>query len=103
MFGSGVTTLIIANEETNDIMKTVKSLEESGLLITGVSQTIKNEAKERKERFLGMLLDSLGAGLLGNLLTSKGAMATSQRHKANTPGEGRIRAGESTVRAGQEF
>ena len=103
MFGSGVTTLIIANEEMNDIMKTVKSLEESGLLITGVSQTIKNEAKERKERFLGMLLDSLGAGLLGNLLTSKGAMATSQRRKANTPGEGRIRAGESTVRAGQEF
>ena len=103
MFGSGVTTLIIANEETNDIMKTVKSLEESGLLITGVSQTIKNEAKERKERFLEMLLDSLGAGLLGNLLTGKGAMVTSQRHKANTPGEGRIRAGENTFRAGQEF
>ena len=57
MFGSGVTTLIIANEETNDIMKTVKSLEESGLLITSVSQTIKNEAKERKERFLEMLLE----------------------------------------------
>ena len=46
MFGSGVITLIISNEEMNDIMKIVKSLEESGLLIKGVSQTIKNEAKE---------------------------------------------------------
>ena len=46
MFGSGFTTLIISNEEMNDIMKTVKSLEESGLLIKHVSQTIKNEAKE---------------------------------------------------------
>ena len=48
MFGSGVTTLIISNEEMNDIMKIVKSLEESGLLIKGVSETIKNEAKEQK-------------------------------------------------------
>ena len=48
MFGSGVTTLIILNEETNDIMKIVKSLEESGLLIKGVSEIIKNEGKEQK-------------------------------------------------------
>ena len=46
MFQSGTTTLIISNEEMNDIMKIVKSLEESALLIEGVSQTIKNEAKE---------------------------------------------------------
>ena len=45
MFGSGTTTLLILNEEMNDIMKIVKSLEESGLLINGVSRTIKNEAK----------------------------------------------------------
>ena len=45
MFGSGVTKLIISNEEVNDFIKIVKSLEESGLLITGVSKTIKNEAK----------------------------------------------------------
>ena len=45
MFGSGTTTLLILNEEMNDIMKVVKSLEESGLLINGVSRTIKNEAK----------------------------------------------------------
>ena len=57
------TTLIILNEEMDYIMKIVKSLEESGLLIKGVSQTIKYEAKERKGEFLGMLL-----GTLENLL-----------------------------------
>ena len=51
MLGSGTTTLVISNEEMNGIMKTVKSLEESGLLIKGVSETIKNEAKEQKEDF----------------------------------------------------
>ena len=58
MFGSGFTTLIISNEEMNDIMKIVKSLEESGLLIKDVSNTIKNEAKEQN---VGMLLGTLGA------------------------------------------
>ena len=56
----------------NDIMKIVKSLEESGLLIKGVSGTIKNEAKQQKGGFLGMLLDTLIASLLGTLLTGKG-------------------------------
>ena len=46
MFGSGNMTLIISNEEMNGIMKIVKFLEESGLLIKGISQTIENEAKE---------------------------------------------------------
>ena len=46
MFGSGNTALIISSEEMNDIMKIVKSLEESGLLIKGVSETIKNETKQ---------------------------------------------------------
>ena len=64
MFGSGVTTLMILNGEMNDIMKIVKSLEESGLLIKGVSKTIKNEAKEQKEGFLRMISGSLGASLL---------------------------------------
>ena len=45
IFGSGITTLIISNEEMNDIMKIVKSLQESDLLIKVVSETIKNEAK----------------------------------------------------------
>ena len=52
MFRSGFTTLIISNEEMNEIMKVINSLEESGLLIKGVSETIKNKAKEKKEDFL---------------------------------------------------
>ena len=71
MFGSRTTTLIISNEEMNDIMKIVKSLEESDLLKKIVSKTIENEAKEQKGRFLGMLLDSLGASVLANLLQGK--------------------------------
>ena len=74
MFGSGTTTLIISNEETNDIMKKTNFLEECGLLIKGVSETIQNEAKELKRRFLGMLLSTLGASLLVNLLTGKGTV-----------------------------
>ena len=65
IFVSGNTTLIISNEEMNDIMKIIKSLEESALLIKGVSETIKNKTKEQKRGFLGMLLDALGASLLG--------------------------------------
>ena len=52
MFGSGFATLIISNEEMNDIMKIVKSLEESRLLIKGVSEATKNKAKNKKEDFL---------------------------------------------------
>ena len=74
MFRSGFTILRISNEEMNDILKIVKSLEESGLLIKSVSETIKNEAKEQKGGFLGMLLGTLGASLLGNLLTGKGTI-----------------------------
>ena len=63
IFGSGKTTLIISNEEMNNIKKIIKSLEESGLLIKGISEAIKNEAKEQKGGFLGMLLDTLDAVL----------------------------------------
>ena len=72
MFESSMTTLITWNEEMNDIMKIVQLLEESGLLIKRVSETIKNEAKEQKGGFVGILLSTLGASLLGNLLTGKG-------------------------------
>ena len=65
MFGSGATTLIIPNEEMNDVMKIVKSLEESGLLIKSISERIKTEAKVQKEGFLSMLLGTLGTSLLG--------------------------------------
>ena len=62
----------------NDIMKIVKSLEEEALLIKGISKTIENEAKEQKGGFLGVLLGTLVASLLGNLLTGKGAIRSAQ-------------------------
>ena len=55
-----------------DIMKIVKSLEDSGLLLKGVSETIQNEVKEQKGGFLSMLLGTLGASILGNMLAGKG-------------------------------
>ena len=79
-------TLAILNEEMN-IMRIFKFLEEYGLLIKGVSETIKNESKEQKGKFLSMFLGTLGASLLGNLLTRKDT----------------IRAGEGSIRAGQDF
>ena len=78
MFRSSTTTLIISNEEMTDIKKVVKALEESGLLIKGVNETIINEAKEQKEGFLGMILGTLGTSLLGNLLTGKGTIRAGQ-------------------------
>ena len=56
IFGYSNTTLLISNEEINDIIKIIKSLQESGSLIKGISETIKNKAKEQKGGFLGMLL-----------------------------------------------
>ena len=70
--GSGTTTLIISNEEMNDIMKIVQALENSNILLKGVTKTIKNEAKEQKGGFLSILLGRLGPSLLGNLLARKG-------------------------------
>ena len=88
MLGSGTTTLIISTDEMDDILKIVKSLENSGLLLKGVSETIQHEAKEQRGGFLSMLLGTLGASLLGDIL-SKGLS-----------GKGVIRAGEGTIRAG---
>ena len=88
MLGSGATTLIISNDEMDDILKIVKSLENSGVLLKGVCETIQNEAKEKRGGFPGMLLGTLGASLLGDAL-SKGLS-----------GKGVIRAGEGTIRAG---
>ena len=70
--GSGTTTLIISNEEMNDIMKIVQALEDSNILLKGVTKTIKNETKEQKGGFLSTLLGTLGANLLENLLSGKG-------------------------------
>ena len=82
------TTLIISNDEMDDILKIVKSLEDSGVLLKRVSKTIQHEAKEQRGEFLSMLLDTLGVSLLGDIL-SKGLS-----------GKGVIRAGEGTIRAG---
>ena len=69
IYGSGTTTLIISNEEKKDIMKIVQALEDSNILLKRVTKTI--ETKEQKEGFLYMLLGSVGAISLGNLLTGK--------------------------------
>ena len=75
ILGSGHnTTLIISNDEIEDISKVVKSVEDSGLLLEGVSETIKDEAKEQKGGSHGMLLGTLGAILLGNTLAGKGVI-----------------------------
>ena len=67
MLGSGATTLIISNDEMDDILKIVKSLEDSAVLLKGVSETIQHEAKEQRGGFIGMLLGTLGASLLGDI------------------------------------
>ena len=72
ILGSGNITLIISNEEMNDIIKIVQALEDSNILLKGVTKTIENETKEQKGGFLSMLLGTLGVSLLGNLLTRKG-------------------------------
>ena len=97
MFGSGMITLIISSEEMNVIMKIVTSLEESGLLMKGVSEVIQNEAKEQKGGLSSMLLGALGASSLGNLLIGKGVK------KSKIPGQGVMRAGEVRFNAGQDF
>ena len=90
-----MTTLIISNNETEDIIKIVKSLEDSGLLLKGVTKTVQNEIKEQKGGFLSILLGTLGASLLGNLLTGKGAIAKSQGQGLYKAGKGKgiVRAG----------
>ena len=82
--GSGV-KLIIEQVDMNDIMKIIEALENSGILLKGVSKTIKNETKEQRRGFLYMLLGTLGASLLDNTLTG---------------GKGIARAGDGIVRAG---
>ena len=90
--GSGV-KLIIEQENMNDFMKIIEALENSGILLKGVSRTIKNETKEQRGGFLSMLLGTLGASLLGDLLTcGKGIM---------TAGDGIVRAVDGIARAGE--
>ena len=85
IYGSGV-KLIIEQEDMNDIMKIIEALENSGILLKGVSKTTENETKEQRGGFLSILLGTLGGSLLGNLLTG---------------GKGIMRAGDGIVRAGE--
>ena len=94
ILGSGNTTLIISNKDIKDLIKIVKSYEDSELLLKGVTESVQNEVKEQKIGCLSMLLGTLGASLLGNLLTGKGI------YKAGK-GKGMHRAGEGIVRAGK--
>ena len=92
ILGSGnMTTLIISNDEIHDIIKIVKSLEDSGLLLKGITETVQNKVKEQKGGFLSMLLGTLS--LLGNILAGEGI---------NRAGKvrGIIRAGEGVLSAG---
>ena len=68
---NNTTTLIISNDEMEDVIKIVKSLEDSGLSLKGVSETIQNEAKEQKEEFLSILFGTLDAKMLGNILAGE--------------------------------
>ena len=83
----GHTTLVISNDDMQDLLKIVKSLEDSGILLNGITETVRNEVKEQKGGFLSMLLGTLDASLLGNMLVGRGV----------------IRAGERTVRARYGF
>ena len=89
ILGSGnTTTLIISDNEIEDLIKIVKSLEDSGLLLKEVTESVQNEIKEQKGGFLGMILGTLGASFLGNLLTGKGIYRAA---------EGIVKAGEGNT------
>ena len=90
--GSGV-KLIIEQEDMNDIIKIIEVLENSGIFLKGVTKTIENETKEQRGGFLGMLLGTLRASLLGNLLTGGKSIMRA--------GDEIVRAGDETVRAGE--
>ena len=87
------TTLIISNDKMKDVIEKVKSLEDSSLLLKGVSQTVQNEAKQKKGGFLSMLLGTLGASLLGNILAGKGINRGGEGAIAKRQGRGIVRAG----------
>ena len=82
---SNHTTLIISIDDMQDLLKIVKSLEGSGILLDGMTETAKNKVKKQKG---GLLLGISGASFLGNLLTK------------NLSGRGVIREGQGTIRAG---
>ena len=81
ILGSGNHATINSNDDMQDLLKIVKSFEDSGILLNGITETVKSEVKEQKGGFISMLLGTLGASLLGDLLTK------------NLAGQGTVRAG----------
>ena len=79
--GSGTPTLIISNKEIIDVLKIVQALEDSNILLKGVTKTIKNDKKEQKGGFLNVLLGTLDFSLLGNMLAGKGIVRTGSGDK----------------------
>ena len=89
--------LIIEEEDMQDIIKIIKELENSNISLKGVSKTIEDEIKEQRGGFLSMLLGTLGASLLGNLLTGKGIMRAGEGNVVSrAKGDGIVRAGEGS-------
>ena len=84
------TTLIISNNDIEDLIEIVNSFEDSDLLVKGVTETVQNEMKEQKRGFLSMLLGTLGVILLGNILAGKGI---------NKKRKGIVRAGEGAKKS----
>ena len=97
------TTLNISNNEMEDVIKIVKSLEDSGLLLKGVTETVQNEVKEQKGGFLSMLLGTLGASLLGNILTGRGIYKAGKGQGINRAGQGIVRAGYGSRSSKMDF
>ena len=97
---NNTTTLIMSNDKMKDIIRIVKSLDDSGLWLQGVSETIQNEAKEQKRWFLSMLLDTLGAKLLGNILAGKGINGAEEGVIRAGNGAATKKQGKGIVRAG---
>ena len=96
--GSGTTTLIVSSDEMEDILKIVKSLEDSGILLKGVSETIKDQAKHQRDGFLSMLLGTLDSALLTDILLGKkdkGVIRAGYGSKS----QGTIRAGYGSNRS----
>ena len=91
MFGLGINSFIISNEETNDFIKIVKSFKGFGILTKGVIETIKNEAKEEKARFLSILLHTVEASFTENLLINKRLMRAVEGAISMSEGQGTIR------------
>ena len=94
--GSGKTTLTISSKEMNDIIKIVQVLEDSNILLKGVTETIKNGTKEQEGGFLQTLVGTLGSILLGNLLSGKGIARAGYGHSSFSAllnSQGIIRAG----------